>query len=50
VARAAAGTLLDQIYAPQIAPVSIVICEGETEDDCLLLHHFNRDEPLDSFT
>lgn len=41
---------LDQTYAPQIAPVSIVICEGETEDDCLLLHHFNRGEPLDSFT
>ncbi len=40
---------LDQTYAPHIAPVSIVICEGETDDECLLLHHFNRDEPLDSF-
>lgn len=40
---------LDQTYAAQIAPVSIVICEGETEADCLLLHHFNSDEVLDRF-
>lgn len=40
---------LDSSYAPKIAPVSIVICEGETEDDCLLLHHFNGDEALDRF-
>lgn len=40
---------LDPTYAPKIAPVSIVICEGETEDECLLLHHFNTDEALDSF-
>lgn len=42
-----AALYLDAEYAPQIAPYSIVICEGETDEDCLLLHHFNRDEPLD---
>lgn len=45
-----AALYLNADYAAQIAPLSIVICEGETDDDCLLLHHFNNDEPLDSFT
>lgn len=37
----------DPAYAAVIAPVSVVICEGETDDDCLLLHHFDSSEPLD---
>lgn len=40
---------LDPAYSPRIAPVSIVICEGETDEECLLLHHFNSDEVLDRF-
>lgn len=40
---------LDLTYGPIIGPVSIAICEGETENDCLLLHHFNQDEPVDHF-
>lgn len=42
-------TYLDTDYAAKIAPYSIVICEGESDEECLLLHHFNRDEVLDSF-
>ena len=38
----------DPAYAAIIAPVSVVICEGETDDDCLLLHHFDSNEPLDT--
>jgi len=40
---------LDPDYGPMIAPVSIAICEAESDDDCLLLHHFNSDEVLDRF-
>lgn len=36
-------------YASQLAPFCIVICEGENEDECLLLHHFDTNEKLDSF-
>jgi hypothetical protein len=39
----------DSAYAPKLAPYCIVICEGEDEDDCLLLHHFDPNEKLDSF-
>ena len=38
----------DSTYAAIIAPVSVVICEGETDDECLLLHHFDSSEPLDT--
>lgn len=43
------ATYLDPGYAAKIAPVSIVICEGESDEECLLLHHFNSDDVLDSF-
>ncbi len=39
----------DKDYAPQLAPYCLVICEGETDDQCLLLHHFDPSEKLDSF-
>lgn len=39
----------DAEYAPKLAPVCVVICEGESDDDCLLLHHFDPSEKLDSF-
>lgn len=39
----------DASYYTQIAPVSVAICESETDDKCLLLHHFDSNEPLDSF-
>ncbi|HEY8940627.1 MAG TPA: hypothetical protein VIM59_10565 [Cellvibrio sp.] len=39
----------DAAYAPKLAPYSVVICEGESDDDCLLLHHFDPAEKLDSF-
>ena len=39
----------DTDYAATIAPVSVVICEGETDDECLLLHHFDSSEQLDTF-
>lgn len=39
----------DATYGAVIAPVSVVICEGETEDECLLLHHFDSSERLDTF-
>jgi hypothetical protein len=42
------GLYKDPTYAAIIAPVSVVICEGETDDECLLLHHFDSSEPLDT--
>lgn len=39
----------DPEYSAQIAPVSVAICEGETDEECLLLHHFDASEPLDHF-
>lgn len=39
----------DDTYAAVIAPVSVVICETEADDQCLLLHHFDSSEQLDSF-
>lgn len=39
----------DAGYVPKLAPYCVVICEGETEDECLLLHHFDSTEKLDSF-
>lgn len=39
----------DASYSALIAPISVVICEGETDAECLLLHHFDSSEPLDSF-
>lgn len=38
----------DATYATIIAPVSVVICESESDDECLLLHHFDSSEPLDT--
>jgi hypothetical protein len=38
----------DATYATIIAPVSVAICEGETDDECLLLHHFDSSEQLDT--
>jgi len=39
----------DAIYSAVIAPVSVAICEGETDEECLLLHHFDSSESLDRF-
>lgn len=39
----------DAQYAAIIAPVSVAICESEDDDECLLLHHFDSSEPLDTF-
>ncbi len=39
---------LDPAYAPKLAPFCVVICETEEEDKCLLLHHFDSSEKLDS--
>lgn len=39
----------DPTYSANIAPVSVAICEGETDDECLLLHHFDSSEKLDTF-
>lgn len=39
----------DATYAGIIAPVSVVICEGESDDECVLLHHFDSSEQLDTF-
>lgn len=39
----------DPTYSAHIAPVSVAICEGETDDECLLLHHFDSSEKLDTF-
>lgn len=39
----------DLAYAAVIAPVSVAICESETNDECLLLHHFDSSEQLDTF-
>jgi hypothetical protein len=48
------GELQDRLYKdPQytamISSVSVAICENEDDDDCLLLHHFDSSEKLDSF-
>lgn len=39
----------DAHYSNVISPVSVVICESEEDDTCLLLHHFDTSEPLDRF-
>lgn len=39
----------DAAYAAVLAPVSVVICEDEASEDCLLLHHFDSSERLDRF-
>lgn len=40
----------DEEYVPQLAPFCTVVCENEDdEEECLLLHHFDPSEPLDSF-
>lgn len=44
-----AALLSDTVYAPLLAPFCVVICEGESEEDCLLLHHYDSSEKLDSF-
>lgn len=38
----------DDDYAPQLAPFCTVICESEDEKQCLLLHHYDPSEPMDS--
>ncbi len=36
-------------YGGIIGPVSIVICENEDSDEeCLLLHHFDKNEKIDA--
>ena len=39
----------DIAYASILGPVSIAICEDEESEACLLLHHFDPSERLDSF-
>jgi hypothetical protein len=39
----------DATYGAVIGPVSVVICEAESDDQCLLLHHFDASEQLNSF-
>lgn len=39
----------DTDYANKLAPCCVVICEDENTGDCLLLHHFDPSEKLDSF-
>jgi hypothetical protein len=39
----------DPTYSATIAPISVAICESETDDECLLLHHFDSSEKLDTF-
>ncbi|MES2676371.1 MAG: hypothetical protein V4660_19185 [Pseudomonadota bacterium] len=34
-------------YSEIIKPISIVICEDESASECLLLHHFDRNEKPD---
>jgi len=38
----------DADYAAVLGPVSVAICEDEESGDCLLLHHFDPNEKLDS--
>lgn len=38
----------DSQYAAVIAPVSVVICEDEETEACLLLHHYDPSETLDT--
>lgn len=40
---------VDINYAPKLAPLCVVVCEGEADDEYLLLHHFDSNEKLDSF-
>lgn len=39
----------DLAYTSILGPVSIAICEDEESEECLLLHHFDPSERLDSF-
>jgi hypothetical protein len=40
----------DPLHGAALADATIVICEGEQGwDDYLLLHHFDREQPLDRF-
>ena len=39
----------DKAYSAKLAPYCVVVCEGDTENECLLLHHFDSSEKLDSF-
>jgi len=36
-------------YRKILAPISVAFCEGEAQDEFLLLHHFDPRETLDSF-
>lgn len=36
-------------YGSHISPISIVVCEGQQQEDDLLLHHFDAGEKLDHF-
>ena len=36
----------DSEYGEVIKPISIVICEDEDANECLLLHHFDSNEKL----
>jgi len=38
----------DPDYSALLNPVSVVICEDEESGACLLLHHFDSNEKLDS--
>ncbi|ACE85016.1 hypothetical protein [Cellvibrio japonicus] len=38
----------DSEYRSIISPISVAICENEATGDCLLLHHFDANEPLDT--
>lgn len=43
------ATLLEgDAFAAGLAATCLVICEGESDDDCRLLHHFDPNQPLDS--
>jgi len=45
------AALFDQSeYSHTLAAVSVVTCEGETEEDYWLLHHFDKNQPLDQLT
>ncbi len=39
----------DASYGDILAPISVAFCEGEADDDFLLLHHFDVREKLDKF-
>lgn len=40
---------VDAGYVNKLAPFCVVICEDENTGECLLLHHFDPSEKLDSF-